>query len=237
MLIPGWRPAAHGWATRRRWLATYATAGAIACDLSSSIAVPTTPQMPPPVVVVAAIGLGTLSGDSDETQITVRAGVPSSSHCLTVVDYNNCYFYIITAIGPSGPIPPPTINASGPDTLNWSFTAPGWSLTMGTFSAAANGVYTVAQMTGTVTQPIRGTADTVQVLWWAWTDGQVGQAADSERLVPTVKPAFDGSTPLQLTCAVGGPSNACNPVIPEASRRGMTAPAPSLVALNARSAR
>lgn len=190
---------------------------AIACDLSSSSPTLST-QSIQPVVAVTATNAGSVGGDSDATQIVIQAGVPSATHCLTVMDYNNCYFYIIAAIGPSGPVPPPTITAGGTDTASWEFTTPGWSIELGAFSASDSG-NVLAQMSGSVTQPSHGSADTVQVLWWAWSDSQVGQTAYAERLVPTVKPKFQAATPIELACVISVAAGTCSPVVSEAERR------------------
>jgi len=167
------------------------------------------------VVAVTATNAGSVGGDSDATQIVIQAGVSAATHCLNVVDYNTCYFYIIAAIGPSGPVPPPTITAGGTDTASWEFTAPGWSIELAAFSASDSG-NVLAQMSGSVTQPSHGSADTVQVLWWVWSYSQVGQTAYAERLVPTVKPKFQAAAPIELACVIGAAAGTCNPVVPEA---------------------
>jgi len=170
-----------------------------------------------PVVAVTATTAGSVGGDSNVTEITIQTGVPAATHCLSIVDYNNCYFYIIAAIGPSGPLPPPTITAGGTDTASWEFTAPGWSIELGEFSASDSGDV-LAQMSGSVTQPSHGSADTVQVLWWVWSDSQVGQTAYAEHLVPTVKPKFQAAAPIELACVIGVALGTCSPVVPEAQR-------------------
>ena len=198
-------------------LAGCATIAAIACDLSSSTTV-IGAQLLPPLIAVMATSAGTVGADSDLTEISIQAGVPASTHCQTELDYNNCYYYIIAAIGPTGPVPAPTITGSPPDTQYWAFTAPGWSIERGAFWTSPKGS-AIAQMSGSVTQTKHGTADTVQVLWWAWPDSEVGLAADSEQLVPTVNARFQAAQPIELACPIGIGAGVCNPLIPRMEPR------------------
>jgi hypothetical protein len=200
---------------RALWLASCATASTLACDLTPSTPTVTT-QIEKPIVNVAAMSQGTV-GDSNQTLVALEAGVPTSSHCVNVYDYNNCYFYIIAAFGPSGAVPPPTIMNGGADTLYWDFTAPGWSIQMGAFWASDTSE-AAAQLGGSVKQMTHGSVDTVQVLWWVWPDSAVGQRADSEHLVPLVKPLFEAAAPIDLVCAVGSGVGTCNPLVAEAQR-------------------